>query len=368
MRRHSARSWLDSAVGIAAAQPERYVESVHVSGRHPSQLLSASIARRKAEASGAAGFWHRHTVSAGRDRVPTAFVLAGGGNRGAYQMGMLRALAERGVIADIVVGCSVGAINAAIYAGRPTIEEIHLGTDTWRQLTAERVFPHDRLHGAWRFIEKRESVFPNAGLRRVVARVARFERIEDSQVPLVVVATRAKDGTEQWFTDGPTVETILASTALPAVYPTVEIGGVEYIDGGVVNNAPISVALAAGARRIFLLLCSSVHHGFVDAERPFEALLSAFDMALAARLRRDLGTIGDQAELIVLEPANEARPDWQDFSHTNALIEKGYTASRDILDTYFAERASGSGWVSGLSGSAGGGAVRGSPRRKKVSR
>jgi NTE family protein len=355
------RAWLDSRVVDEGPQPGRYNESVHVNGQHPAQLLKASMERRKAAAS-YAGLWHRLNHGE-RERVPTAFILAGGGNRGAYQMGMLRALAERGITADIVIGSSVGAINAAIYAGRPTIEEIHLTSEVWRGLTTDHIFPRDRLHGAWRFLERRESVFANTGLRALLERVVRFDRIEDAELPLVVVATRASDGAEQWFTAGPAVEAILASAALPAVYPSVEVEGVHYRDGGIVNNAPISVALAAGARRIFLMLCSNVRHGFAAGERPFEALLTAFDMALVARLRRDLATIADEAELILLEPVDAPRPEWEDFSNTKALIEVGYTAARDTLDTYSRGLRSDSGTRSGSEDDG-----RGSGRRKKVSR
>lgn len=339
---------------------------MQVVGQHPEQLLRAHLARQKHATQGGARWHWQHA-----EHEPTAFVLAGGGNRGAYQIGMLRALAERGITADIVIGCSVGAINAASYAGQPTIEGITLGGEVWKGLTAEYVFPRDRLYGSWRFLAKRDSVFPITGLRAILNRVLRFDRIEDSPIPLVMVASRARDGAEHWFTAGPAVEVILASASLPAVFAPVEVDGERYLDGGIVNNAPISAALQAGARRIFVLLCSNVRHRFATTERPFEALLSAFDMALAARLRRDLATIGDQAEVIVLEPKDSPRPDWQDFSHTNALIEAGYTDARDILDAYFAGAGSGSasGSASGSTAAAGRGSVGDAPgRRKKVSR
>jgi NTE family protein len=344
---------------VYGPHPDGYLDSVHVNGQHPAQLLRDHVARnRPAATSGSRWHWQH------ADPGPTAFVLAGGGNRGAYQIGMLRALAERGITADIVVGCSVGAINAVSYASKPTIEGVHLAGDMWRRLTGEYIFTRDRLHGTWRFLAKRESVFSTTGLQALLDRVLRFERIEDASIPLVLVATRARDAAEHWFTTGPAATVVLASSALPAVFPPVEVDGERFVDGGIVNNAPISVALSAGARRIFLLLCSNVRHRFAANERPIDALTTAFDMGLAARLRRDLATIGDQAEVIVLEPEDVPRPDWQDFSQTGILIEAGYAAARDILDAYFARSGAAAAADNGSAAVAG----RGSGRRKKVSR
>ena len=163
---------------------------------------------------------------AGPDPVETAFVFSGGGNRGACQVGMLRALCERGIVPDLVVGSSIGAVNAAFFAGRADPRG-HLS----RRRDVARVSPtatssrKGRLHGSWRFVERREAVYPIEGLRRLVRSFLRFERLEDSPVPLTVVATRLADGVEEWLTEGPALEAVLASAALPAIFPSVEIDG-----------------------------------------------------------------------------------------------------------------------------------------------
>ncbi len=292
---------------------------VAIAGRHP-----ADVARRR------------------RGKAPmTAFVLGGGGNRGAGQIGMLRALAERGIEADLVVGTSVGAINAAGYVGRPTMEGVAFAADIWRHLRTQDVFPRSRLHGSWRFVERRDSVFALDGLRAVVDGFLRFDRLEDAPLPLAVVACTIADGVEHWFTAGPALQIILASAALPAVFPPVEIGGSLFVDGGVVDNVPLSVALAAGARRIFVLLCGEVDRPLPVARRPLEALLSAFDLALMGRLRRDLAAVPEEVEVIVFEQPGTQQIDWQDFSHTDVLIEQGYHVARDVLDRYSERLASG---------------------------
>jgi len=245
---------------------------------------------------------------------------------------MLRALCERGVTTDLVVGCSVGAVNAAFFAGQPTLEGTYLAAEMWRTVAANDVFPKSRLHGSWRYLERREGVYPIEGLRRVVSGFLSFDRLEESLVPLTVVVTRLEDGVEEWLTEGPALEAILASSALPAVFPAVERSGGRYIDGGVVDNAPLSVALAAGAKRIYLLLCGGVHSDTTGYERPYEALLVAFGLSIRTRLRRDLASVPADVEVIVLEQSGVEELTWQDFSRTEELIERGYMDARVVLD------------------------------------
>lgn len=269
--------------------------------------------------------------------MTTAFVFSGGGNRGACQIGMLRALTERGILPDVLVGTSIGAINAAFYAGTPTLEGTYMAAEVWRGIASQDVFPRGRLHGSWRFVERREAVFPLDGLRKVVSSLLRFERLEESPIPLTVVATRLDDGVEEWISQGPALDALLASAAIPGVFPVVELNGTRYVDGGVVNNAPLSVALASGAQRIYLLLCSDVNSQLDTHERPVEAMLDAFGLALRARLRRDLAAIPDDVDVIVFEQSALDEVMWQDFSHTDELIAHGYARTRAVLDEVEAE-------------------------------
>ncbi len=272
--------------------------------------------------------------------IETAFVLGGGGNRGAVQVGMLRALAERGIQPDLLVGTSVGAINASAYAGTPTLEGAYLTADIWRRIGASDIFPRSRFHGSWRFLERREAVFSMEGLRREVGRFLRFDRVEDSPVPLVVVASRLEDGAEEWIVDGPAVDAVLASAALPGFYPVIEIGGSHYVDGGVLDNVAISAALAAGARRVFVLLCGPVTAPAPPFARPYEAMFAAFTMALAARLRRDLALVPPDVDVVVFELAGGSLFDPRDFSRSEHLIEQGYRSARAALDSYQEESGS----------------------------
>jgi len=206
----------------------------------------------------------------------TGFVLAGGGSRGAVQVGMLQELVARGIRADRVFGASVGAINGAAYAGNPTAEGIDHMADVWRGVRGGDIFPKGPLDGPWAFFQKRASVHANTGLRRIIRDGVRFENLEDAQIPVEVVTTSLTDGRERWITRGPAVEAILASSAIPTMFPPVTIDGDVLVDGGVVNNVPISRALTAGCDRIYVLLCGPLHYHPKTPARPVEALLTAF--------------------------------------------------------------------------------------------
>lgn len=266
--------------------------------------------------------------------VHTALVLSGGGNRGAVQVGMMRALLEREISPDLIVGTSIGAVNGVAFAGTPTLEGVYLAADVWRRIAAEHVFPRRRFHGSWRFLERRPSVFPNDGLRRIVGSYLRFERLEDAATPIVIIATRIDDGAEAWFTAGPALDAVMASAALPGLYPPVEIDGHRYFDGGVVDNTGIAAALAAGAKRIVVFLCGRVDSSSPEFQRPFEAMFAAFNLALGARLRRDLAAVPDDVEVIVVEQPEGDQFEMTDFSRTDDLIDQGYRAAREVLDEY----------------------------------
>jgi NTE family protein len=275
------------------------------------------------------GLPHHHD-----DEVRTAFVLAGGGSRGAAQVGMLTELVARGIRADRVYGASVGAVNAAAYCGEPTSEGMERLAKIWTSLRGEDVFPTGRVHGPWRYFQQRPSVHPNSGLRRIIEQGTLFDRLEDAQVPFEVVVTSLADGRERWLTHGPAVDALLASSAIPALLPPVEIGGDLLIDGGVVNNVPISRAIEGGARRLYVLLCGPLHYRPVMPRRPVEAVLAGFYVAVHARFARELGALPEGVEVIVFSGGGDPVNAYRDFSATEQLIAEGRREVAEVLDRY----------------------------------
>ena len=262
----------------------------------------------------------------------TAFVLAGGGSRGAVQVGMLTELVDRGIHADRVYGASVGAVNGAAYAGDPTPAGMEHLQRIWRSLSGDTIFPRGRAHGPWTFFQQRQAVHANTGLRRILEEGLRFERLEDAAVALEVVATSLHDGRERWLTEGPAVEAVLASAAIPAMFPPVRIGDELLIDGGVVDNVPISRAIDAGATRVYVLLCGPLHYRPRPARRPIEAVLTGFFVAVHARFARELTMIPDGVEVTVFSGGGDPAADYRDFSTTADLIAAGRDEVAAVLD------------------------------------
>jgi NTE family protein len=274
---------------------------------------------------------HHHPPS---DHPRTAFVLAGGGTRGAVQVGMLEELVRRGIRADRVYGASVGAINGAGYAGNPTIEGVERMAGIWSNLKGTDIFPRGALDGPWAFFQKRAAVHANTGLRVIIQAGIDFDNLSDTVIPLEVVATSLTDGRERWIGHGPAVDAILASSAIPSIFPPVTIDGDVLIDGGVVNNVPISRALAAGCTRIYVLLCGPLHYHPRQPRRPAEAALTALFVAVHARFVRELAVLPPGVEVVVFSGGGEPSAQYRDFSGTAAMIEEGRSEVADVLDRY----------------------------------
>jgi NTE family protein len=281
----------------------------------------------------------RHDHRAARARAHhaphrTAFVLAGGGSRGAVQIGMLEELIRRGIRADRVFGASVGAINGASYAGNPTLDGIEHMKDIWRDLKGTDIFPRGTFDGPWAWFQKRSAVHANTGLRRIIESGIGYENLEDAKIPVEVVTTSLTDGRERWITHGPAIEAILASSAIPSIFPPVTIDGDVLVDGGVTNNVPISRALNAGCDRIYVLLCGPLHYHPPPPKRPAEAALTAFFVAVHARFVRELAALPPGVEVIVFSGGGEPAGQYRDFSATVTLIEEGRREVGLVLDRY----------------------------------
>jgi len=264
----------------------------------------------------------------------TALVLAGGSTRGAVQIGMLQVLAEHGFVPDRIYGSSVGAINGAGYAADPTREGVERMAQIWLGLKREDIYRTGRLHGPWLYLQQRDAVYANSGLRTIVDEGFPFERLEEAVIPIEVVATSLTDGGERWFTSGPAADAILASAAMPAIFPPVEIDGEKYIDGGVVDNVPIQRAIDAGATRIVILLCSPPVVTPTPSRRPVEGMVNALLIAIHSRFVRDMAHLPEGIEVILCAGPEGTIRDFDDFSTTEHLIALGRAEASEIVRRY----------------------------------
>lgn len=255
----------------------------------------------------------------------TALVLCGGGSKGAVEVGLYRALVELGIRIDLVVGTSVGAINgAAIAAGIPPDALARL----WKGLSRRDLFTLNRQL-FWKLIWA-DSLYDYLPLRRFLERVLPVKRFEALQ-PLIVTGTDFETGQPVYWREGSLIDAIMASVAMPGLFPPQVIRGVQVVDGGITDNVPIDVAADEGADTVILMLCACCER----TSRPLRGLLPILRRALSVAIDRkyhaDIQRYTGRARLIALEPPISRAIDLLDFSHTAELIEQGYMSAMDAL-------------------------------------
>jgi NTE family protein len=182
-----------------------------------------------------------------------AFVLSGGGNLGALQVGMIHALVENGLWPGMIVGTSVGAINGAFFASRPDLPGIAEIARLWSSLRRKDVLGLDLGSLVGGFRGRPRHLFDSTSIRRILESFLTFSRLEDAPIPLTVVATALGTGEAVALNSGDAATALLASSAVPRLLPPVEIGGRLLVDGAAAADVPLQQAIALGAREIYVL-------------------------------------------------------------------------------------------------------------------
>jgi NTE family protein len=266
---------------------------------------------------------------------PVAVVLSSGANMGAVQVGVLRALVEHGVRPDLVVGCSIGALNGAALAQDPSPDGVAHIEDVWRTADQRGILPRPWLPPAVALVRRGEAMSSRDGLRRLIARSVSARSFADLTVPLHCVATDVDACGEAWFSEGPLVDALLASAAIPAMFPPVTIDGRRYIDGAVVNEVPIHRAVALGARTVYVVEVGplTVPWEGSSGSRPLSAAIEAYWIARRHRFRRELEAVPDDVVVHLMPHGDPPRLRLGDFSQSATLIDAAYRASAAYLET-----------------------------------
>jgi NTE family protein len=231
---------------------------------------------------------------------------------------MAAALAEAGIAPDLVVGTSVGALNGAwLAAGRPLVGL----EERWSRLRRRDIFPFSGVGVARALFGRRSHLVAPRRLRRLVTDQLAFAALEDAPIPFTVIATDAATGSAVALDSGPAVEALMASSAIPGVFPPVEIDGRTLVDGGLADNASIGAALAAGAEDVWVL---AVGWGCpVETHRGAVASVTSAALSLVhQRLKLELATLSParRAHVRVLPSPCMAGRSPLDFSRSVDLM------------------------------------------------
>jgi NTE family protein len=262
---------------------------------------------------------------------PVGFVLGGGGSLGAGQVGMLRALREREIRPDLVVGTSVGSVNGALLALNPDEAPARLA-GIWHRMTRARVFPGGPIAQLRTLRQHRNHLFPNTGLAEILrTELAGVDNFANLQLPFGTVAVDAVTGEAVLMTSGPLTPAILASSAIPGIYPPVHHDGHVLYDGGVIANVPIRQAISLGAKSLVILDCAFPGHLPRVPETLADAVL--FWATLGMRNQAVLESERASAEVPIVylpgAPVQAVTP--LDFTHTEELISHAYASSSEFL-------------------------------------
>ncbi|MBV9195435.1 MAG: patatin-like phospholipase family protein [Solirubrobacterales bacterium] len=237
-----------------------------------------------------------------------AVVLGGGGILGGHEVGMLRALAERGIVPDVVLGTSVGALNGAFFAADPTPVGVQRLAELWRDTHPAELPAGSMLRRLGTLARTGTHLQSLAAARERLLAVLPVKRVEQLRLPFQCVAASIERAAEHWFDAGPLADVILASCAVPGIFPPVEIGAEHFIDGGIVNSVPVSRAVALGARTIYVLQVGRLEQPLRPPRWPWEVGLVAFEVARRHRFAHDLTAQPEGIVLHVLPTGGSAAP------------------------------------------------------------
>jgi NTE family protein len=292
--------------------------------------------------------------------APTiGLALGGGAARGFAHIGVMRTLAAHGIVPDVIVGTSIGAVVGGCHAARE-LDNL----ETWaRGLNVRTVLSYldVSLSGA--------GLIRGSHLAKQLEHSLKDSRIDDLPIRFAAIATEFNTGHEIWLTRGRLVEALRASYALPGIFPPVLIGGRWLVDGALVNPVPVSAARALGARLVIAVSLNSdlfgrgtiiADHGSDDSDDAangksepqglrglFGGERSLRRQVLGRRGRPGIPTVMVEAFNVMQDRITRARlagdpPDvlisprlgavgWFDFHRANEAIEIGAEATEKAI-------------------------------------
>lgn len=269
-------------------------------------------------------------------RSGTAFALSGGGSHGAAQVGMLRALFEAGIVPDALVGCSVGALNAAYVAADPTPARVQTLGAIWSTMTARTVFGTPRRATLWNIVTRRDHIFTPDRLMALIDRLCPVPDLADLRVATHVVTTDLDAGRPTWWTAGPARRILAASACLPALFPPVLLPGPDgstrrHVDGGVAAPVPVARATSLGVRTVYVLDVSGEHAGAASRMTALEVLLRSFTISRYANLPDPTAMAGPGQEVVVLPCPDIGAIGIRDFRSTASMMTAAYELAAEFL-------------------------------------
>lgn len=272
--------------------------------------------------------------------MTAAFVLGGGGRWGAVEVGMARALHEAGIVPDLILGTSIGAFNGAVIADYPGSEGVDRLTAFWEEIVGTRLFRTGVVDRARRVATLKPAIHETDELRELIERAIHPDtQIEDLHTPFQCVAASIEAVADHWFVTGSVVDAVLASSAVPALFPPMEIDGEHFYDGGLVDSVPLGRAVSLGADVIYVLQVGRLESPLRPPQRLHEAALISFEIARRHRFTTTMRDLPEDVEVHLLPTGNPVAWDdrrqlkWKDTGGIEDRLTTAYRATLDYLES-----------------------------------
>jgi NTE family protein len=243
---------------------------------------------------------------------------------------MLRALHDRGVVPDLLVGSSAGALNAAFVGGGYRSDRIAALEQIWSRVSAADVFGPPGLSRLVRVLRGGGSLATPAYLRALLEQHLPARHAELA-IPCAVVATDLLSGAPVVLEDGDLIENVLASTAIPGVFPPVTIRGRTLADGAIAAHVPVLQAGELGAASVVVLdtgypcALSKLPLGFVGN------IVHLLNLVLRHQAVAALSLLGGQCPVVYLPSPCPLGVAPHDFTQARKLIAGGYRETARFL-------------------------------------
>ena len=260
------------------------------------------------------------------------FVFSGGASLGSQEIGMLKAIIEYGITADFVVGTSVGALNATYYAYNPSLNGAQKLEEIWKSITSNDIFPFSALKSVKRIVKGSNYLIDPSGLEKLLLEVIPCKNLDNTKIPVHVVASDILTGEEVVFSSGEVVQKLLASAAIPMIYPPVEIGNHILVDGGVLNNTPISTAIRFGATKVIVFPTGYTCDRREVPSNLIEMVLTSYSYMQHQKLATDIELYKDKVNLKIIPPLCPVKVSPNDFSKSEELIKRTYESTQKWLE------------------------------------
>ena len=261
------------------------------------------------------------------------FVLSGGASRGAVQVGMMQTLIEAGIVPDALVGCSVGALNAAFMGWEPGIERVHTLADQWLRLRTRDIFPGGNLTRLSHLARGHAYIFDSYALRSLIHAWLPVRNLEELTVPVRVTTTPLASNAAKYHDRGSIETLLLASAAVPGVFAPVELLDEDgnrstHVDGGVADLIPVAGTIPLAPTRVFVL-DATVPVRVGRARTPIEILIASLGIAVRVRPMPDLGPGVEVHHL----SAPDLGVGMIDFSRSAEHMAIGRRAAADLVES-----------------------------------